>query len=170
MSGGVSFDAIPDIVSQRKPAEAPAPSAPPAPGRPGKAKITVPQGMRVPAWVARLNAGGTEYYSRGDSTTFKSADIPRGPGDGGMVVQEAVVCNHQGEVLYRWQSPSTEKWVQFLEFVSQRSHQLAQGLPAGEFERIVVQSPEERVLVRIDRDCGAVARVTPGVGGGGARS
>ena len=109
--------------------------------------------------------------ARGDSTTFRSAagEMPRGGGDGGSVVQEAVVCNTEGEVLYRWQSPSTEKWVQLLEFVSQRSRQLVQGLPAGEFERIVVQSPEERVLVRLGPHCGAVARVTPGGAGSGGR-
>ena len=44
-----------------------------------------------------------------------------------------VVCSARGEVLYEWQSPNVNDRISFLEFLSQKSVQLGEGLNLGTF-------------------------------------
>jgi len=67
-------------------------------------------------------------------------------------VEELLVCSLQGEVLHEWQCTNTNGRVGFLEFLSQKARQLAQGLPLGEFDRIEVSHTKGRVVVQIQAD------------------
>jgi len=67
-------------------------------------------------------------------------------------VDELLVCSLQGEVLHEWQCTNTNGRVGFLEFLSQKSLQLAQGLPLGEFDRLEVNGESTRVVAQIQPD------------------
>ena len=67
-------------------------------------------------------------------------------------VEELLVCSLQGEVLHEWQCSNTNGRVGFLEFLSQKACQLAQGLPLGGFDRIEVNSSTGRVVAQIQAD------------------
>jgi hypothetical protein len=67
-------------------------------------------------------------------------------------VDELLVCSLQGEVLHEWQCTNTNGRVGFLEFLSQKARQLAQGLPLGEFDRLEVNGKSTRVVAQIQPD------------------
>lgn len=67
-------------------------------------------------------------------------------------VDELLVCSLQGEVLHEWQCTNTNGRVGFLEFLSQKARQLAQGLPLGEFDRLEVNGETIRVVAQIQPD------------------
>jgi hypothetical protein len=67
-------------------------------------------------------------------------------------VDELLVCSLQGEVLHEWQCMNTNGRVGFLEFLSQKARQLAQGLPLGEFDRLEVNGEITRVVAQIQPD------------------
>jgi hypothetical protein len=67
-------------------------------------------------------------------------------------VDELLVCSLQGEVLHEWQCTNTNGRVGFLEFLSQKARQLAQGLPLGEFDRLEVSGDGSRVVAQIQPD------------------
>ena len=77
--------------------------------------------------------------------------------DGGTVrgpsrhpqVDELLVCSLQGEVLHEWQCTNPNGRVGFLEFLSQKARQLAQGLPLGEFDRLEATDDSVRVVAQI---------------------
>jgi CheY-like chemotaxis protein len=74
-------------------------------------------------------------------------------------VEEMLICSLQGEVLHDWQCPNTSGRVGFLEFLSQKGRQLAQGLPLGEFDRLEVNGDQERVIARIQPEWALFARI-----------
>jgi CheY-like chemotaxis protein len=67
-------------------------------------------------------------------------------------VDELLVCSLQGEVLHEWQCTNTNGRVGFLEFLSQKARQLAQGLPLGEFDRLEVNGESTRAVAQIQPD------------------
>ena len=67
-------------------------------------------------------------------------------------VEEMLLCSLQGEVLHEWQCSSPNGRIGFLEFVSQKARQLAQGLPLEEFDRLEVSSPGRRVIAQLQSD------------------
>ena len=67
-------------------------------------------------------------------------------------VDELLVCSLQGEVLHEWQCTNTNGRVGFLEFLSQKARQLAQGLQLGEFDRLEVNGECTRVVAQIQPD------------------
>ena len=67
-------------------------------------------------------------------------------------VEELMVCSLQGEVLHEWQCSNPNGRVGFLEFLSQKARQLAQGLPIGDFDRLEVSTPETRVVAQVQSD------------------
>jgi CheY-like chemotaxis protein len=74
------------------------------------------------------------------------------------VVEEMLVCSAQGEVLNQWQCRNIDLWVNFFEFVSKRSQRLAQSLPLGEFDRLVIQAEDVRAVVIIGLDRGVLVK------------
>lgn len=73
-------------------------------------------------------------------------------------IDEVMVCSAQGDVLYEWQCSNSELWINLLEFVSQKSRQLCQGLALGKFGRLEVQGPNSRLIVQITSSRGVIVR------------
>lgn len=67
-------------------------------------------------------------------------------------IEEMLICSLQGEVLHEWHCPNTNGRIGFLEFLSQKARQLAQGLPVGEFDRVEVNGASGRVVAQIHPD------------------
>lgn len=67
-------------------------------------------------------------------------------------VDELLVCSLQGEVLHEWRCTNTNGRVGFLEFLSQKARQLAQGLPLGEFDRLEVNGESARMVAQVQPD------------------
>lgn len=73
-------------------------------------------------------------------------------------VDEMLVCSAQGEVLYEWECPNADLWVNFFEFISQRGQRLAQSLPLGEFDRLEIESGGARAVVIISQERGVMVK------------
>ena len=69
-----------------------------------------------------------------------------------------LICSTKGDVLYEWQCPDTNARTRFLQFLSQKSWQLRQGLPVGHFQRLVVEGPGDRIVTHIDSDSALYVR------------
>ncbi len=75
-------------------------------------------------------------------------------------VDEMVVCSPKGEVLYEWQSANSSDRVSFLEFLSQKSNQLGEGLNLGTFDRLEMEGERQRVIAQVKTDRGLFVRAT----------
>jgi hypothetical protein len=73
-------------------------------------------------------------------------------------IDEVLVCSTQGEVLYEWQCPDANARIRFLQFLSQKSWQLRQGLPIGHFQRLQAEGPGDRIVTQVDSDCALFVR------------
>jgi CheY-like chemotaxis protein len=73
-------------------------------------------------------------------------------------VDEMLILSAQGEVIYEWQCPNVDLWVNFFEFASQRGQRLAQALPLGDFDRLEIQSGGTRAVVMISNDRGVLVK------------
>lgn len=71
---------------------------------------------------------------------------------------EVMICSLQGEVLHEWKCANPNSRVSFLEFVSQKSRQLAAGLPLGEFDRVEVNAAQTRVIAQVQAERGLFVR------------
>ncbi len=88
-----------------------------------------------------------------ESLTFPSISV-FDPGMVGLepfrpVVEEMLICSPQGDVLYEWKCKNTNPRINFLEFLSQKSRQIGQGLPLGHFDRLELSSAAGRVIARV---------------------
>jgi len=73
-------------------------------------------------------------------------------------IDEVLICSTQGDVLYEWQCPDANARIRFLQFLSQKSWQLRQGLPMGHFERLEADGPGDRIVTRIDSESALYVR------------
>jgi CheY-like chemotaxis protein len=73
-------------------------------------------------------------------------------------IDEVLVCSTQGEVLYEWQCPDANSRIRFLQFLSQKSWQLRQGLDIGHFQRMAAEGPEERIVTLVDSETALFVR------------
>ena len=130
---------------------APSPSAPMSP--PASAPVPVPApASATPATPATPDGLSAPAVQRESATVWPPGTATR------PKVDEVLVCSAEGEVLYEWQCANTELWVNFFEFISQRSQRLAQILPAGEFNRLEIQSAGVRAVVIIAHDRGVLVK------------
>ena len=67
-------------------------------------------------------------------------------------IAEFVVLSSQGDIIYNWQCQDITARVGFLEFISQKSRQLGQGLPLGPFEAFEVEGSKSRIIAQIEND------------------
>jgi CheY-like chemotaxis protein len=67
-------------------------------------------------------------------------------------IAEFVILSSQGDVLYQWQCEDINGRIGFLEFLSQRAHQISQALPVGDFERFEVHGSKSRTITHVDHD------------------
>lgn len=108
---------------------------------------SVPAEKLAPALVPVIEAA-----SEASDTPRQESEVGSGSLASRPRVEELLVCSLQGEVLHEWQCTNTNGRVGFLEFLSQKSRQLAQGLPLGEFDRIEVSHTKGRVVAQIQAD------------------
>ena len=73
-------------------------------------------------------------------------------------IDEVLVCSTQGDVLYEWQCPDANSRIRFLQFLSQKSWQLRQGLNIGHFQRMVAEGPVERIVTLVDSETALFVR------------
>jgi hypothetical protein len=77
-------------------------------------------------------------------------------------IDEMLVCTAKGEVVYEWQSPNVNDRISFLEFLSQKSLQLGEGLNLGAFDRLEMEGERTRVIAQVKADRGIFVRATRG--------
>ena len=80
-------------------------------------------------------------------------------------IDEVLICSSQGDVLYEWQCADANARIRFLQFLSQKSWQMRQGLPIGHFQRLEIESPKNRIVTRIDPDRALFVRASRGLHG-----
>lgn len=78
-------------------------------------------------------------------------------------IEEVLFCSLQGEVLQEWQCANPSERISFLEFLSQKTRQLGQGLALGEFDRLEVNGDAERLIARIQPEWAVFARIRKGL-------
>ncbi len=83
-------------------------------------------------------------------------------------VESFLLCSERGDVLYEWQCRDTDVWVKFLEFVSQKSQRLAQGIMLGDFDRLEILADKARIIVIVASDRGVMIRTRRSEGGQGS--
>ncbi|HUL51266.1 MAG TPA: response regulator [Candidatus Nitrosotalea sp.] len=88
---------------------------------------------------------------------FVDVEMPR------RKIDEVLVCSSHGDVLYEWQCRNSDVWVNFLEFVSQKSRQASQGLVLGRFDRLEIQSGDARMIAHISANGGTLVRSSAAV-------
>src|SRR6266545_6242196 len=75
-------------------------------------------------------------------------------------IDEVLICSTQGDVLYEWQCADANARIRFLQFLSQKSWQLRQGLPLGHFQRLEMEGLNNRIVTHIDPDRALFVRIT----------
>jgi CheY-like chemotaxis protein len=90
------------------------------------------------------------------------AFIPAATGNRPARIDELVVCSNKGEVLYEWQCANNSDRISFLEFLSQKSLQLGEGLNLGAFDRLEMEGERARVVAQVKADRGLFLRTTKG--------
>jgi CheY-like chemotaxis protein len=73
-------------------------------------------------------------------------------------IDEVLLCSGQGDVLYEWQCRNSDVWINFLEFISQKSRHVSQGLALGNLDRLEIRGTNSRVVARVGSDWGVVIR------------
>ena len=73
-------------------------------------------------------------------------------------IDEVLICSTQGDVLYEWQCPDANARIRFLQFLSQKSWQLRQGLPIGHFQRLEAEGPADRIVAQVDSESALFVR------------
>jgi CheY-like chemotaxis protein len=120
--------------------------------------ITPPPGHTDSGFSSVTPLAGGERHTPGvvpviePAAAIIEAPLQDGGGPRRPQVDELLVCSLQGEVLHEWQCTNTNGRVGFLEFVSQKARQLAQGLPLGEFDRLEATADSVRVVAQIQPD------------------
>jgi hypothetical protein len=79
-------------------------------------------------------------------------------------IEEVLICSGDGEVLYEWQCQNTEERINFLEAMSQKSRQLAQGLELGLFDRLELETAHTRLIAQVRNDRGILVRLRQSAG------
>lgn len=74
---------------------------------------------------------------------------------------ELLVCSLQGSVLHEWQCVNTGARVDFLEFLSQKTRHMGQGLAMGGFDRLEARGNSGRLVVRLAADHALFLRCQP---------
>ena len=102
-------------------------------------------------------AGGTSWIRR-----TVAAGLPDGLSAPAPVertrIEELLVCTAQGEVLYAWHCPTSDLWVSFLEFLSQKARRLSQGFTLGDFDRLEASGPETQLVALVSNHQGILVR------------
>ena len=63
-------------------------------------------------------------------------------------------------MLYEWQCANNTDRISFLEFLSQKSMQLGEGLNLGAFDRLEMEGDQTRVIAQVKGDRGVFLRTS----------
>jgi CheY-like chemotaxis protein len=96
-------------------------------------------------------AAATDPFAVPRTQFITKAPDPK-PEDYRPEIAEFLILSSQADVLYKWQCEEINGRINFLEFLSQRARQVAQGLPVGEFQRFEVYGSKSRAVVQVDTD------------------
>lgn len=121
-------------------------------------------GGTLPAAPARAAAAQPVPHPAARTTgaaPVRPSPTPSRAGNHQPKINEVLICSTQGDVLYEWQCPDASARIRFLQFLSQKSWQLRQGLPLGHFQRLEVDGAEGQIVTDIDSDRGLFVRSTP---------
>jgi CheY-like chemotaxis protein len=91
------------------------------------------------------------------------ASVPTQAANRPARIDELLVCSAKGEVLYEWKCGNTGERISFLEFLSQKSAQLGEGLNLGAFDRLEMEGERYRVVAQVKGDRGVFLRATKGL-------
>ena len=89
-----------------------------------------------------------------------AVSLPLPAGNRPARIDEMIVCSAKGEILYEWQCANTGDRISFLEFLSQKSLQLGEGLNLGAFDRLEIEGERSRVIAQVKADRGIFVRAT----------
>ena len=73
--------------------------------------------------------------------------------------EEIVLCSSAGEVLYAWQASGVEKRAQLLDLLAGKSNSLGRTLELGQSDRLVIETPECRVVALLDPEHKVFVRI-----------
>jgi len=108
---------------------------------------------RTPPVTADATGGAREVKSI-PSPSIAPAPLETPP----PKIEEVLICSTQGDVLYEWECPDANARIRFLQFLSQKSWQLRQGLSIGHFQRLEAEGPTDRIVAQVDSDCALFVR------------
>jgi len=109
-----------------------------------------PAAMERPAgttWMRRTQAGGLPNRANAPAACTDRTRI-----------EEILICTAQGEVLYGWHCPSSDLWVNFLEFVSQKARRLSQGFTLGSFDQLEASGADAHLIALVSTHQGILVR------------
>ena len=73
--------------------------------------------------------------------------------------EEIVLCSSVDEVLYAWQASGVEKRAQLLDLLAVKSNALGRTLELGQADRLVIETPDCRVVALLDPEHKVFVRV-----------
>jgi CheY-like chemotaxis protein len=85
---------------------------------------------------------------------------PEEPEESRPRIDEVLIASPQGDVLYEWQCSQVTERIRFLEFLSDKSRLLGQGLPLGDFDRLEAEGGAERIVIQMQPDRTLLVRRT----------
>jgi CheY-like chemotaxis protein len=85
-------------------------------------------------------------------------------------IDEMLVCSAKGEIVYQWKCAATGDRISFLEFLSQKSSQLSEGLNLGMFDRLEMEGERHRIVAQVKPDRGLFVRAAKGQAGSAAET
>jgi hypothetical protein len=148
------LDSIPDVFPAARPAPVPADAAP-------ASEVPAPV-SEVPAPAPKAAAESAPLPDKIRIETKPEPEFDVAVADPTQIlprqVDEVLICSSHGDVLYEWQCRNSDVWVNFLEFVSQKSRQVSQGFALGQFDRLEIQSDDSRMIAHINATGGILVR------------
>jgi hypothetical protein len=116
--------------------------------------------MPAPEFVTVAEFPDQEETSEGGLPAAPLAfDAPKVPSQATRI-DEMLVCSAKGEVLYQWKCVRVNDRISFLEFLSQKSTQLGEGLNLGPFDRLEMEGEWQRVVAQVKTDRGIFVRAS----------
>lgn len=93
-----------------------------------------------------------ELKERTEANAIPTSSRPRSR------IDEVLLCSEHGEVLHDFRCPDASSRVNLMEFISQRSRQMSQALPLGQFERLECSASSSRLIAQFQNGCGIIVR------------
>jgi CheY-like chemotaxis protein len=115
---------------------------PPQPTTPPRTQWQPPPQPRRP--VAAPPASQTHFFTRASAPAALDTQRPE--------VAEFLIFSSQGDLIYEWRCHDVNARVSFLEFLSQKTRLLSQGLPMGHFERFEIFGSKSRIITQLEND------------------